>query len=59
MAKLEEKKILGGGLFAGARDGASILDVASNSDLIQSFHRPYPVRAGDNYLVAFHTGVGQ
>jgi hypothetical protein len=36
MAKLEEKKkILGGGLFAGARAGAFILDVASNSEVNQ------------------------
>lgn len=36
LAKLEEKKkILGGGLVAGARAGAFIVDVASNSELNQ------------------------
>ena len=36
LAKLEEqKKILGGGIVAGARAGAFIVDVASNSELNQ------------------------
>ena len=34
LAKLEEqKKILGGGIVAGARDGAFVVEVASNSEL--------------------------
>ena len=38
LAKLEEqRKILGGGIFAGARAGAFVADVPSNSELNNCF----------------------